>query len=205
LLLRARIQQEIGHPSDARATLRRLAAIDRARKLDRGEYDPRLIAWFAAERRLAGRGQATLTVQGEGDLTIDGVRQLDAPCTIRLPPGEHLVRMGSGEGAGVTEVVVLPANGARTVRLAVPILSTAAPGPAELRATARADGAGSILIGRLLRNGALALVTAELVDTASGRVLAQARGFPEVVAIELAARLRGGPAPGNGLPANTKR
>src|SRR5262249_42951709 len=189
LLMRARIQFDIGHTADTRTALRRVAVLDLDRKLDPGEYEPRLLALWNAERKGAARTHATLAVEGEGQVMVAGVVRGPAPQTVAVPAGEHLVCMAAGGGQmPAVEVVALPTGSTRTVRPPSPPSGEAR--PRDLRAAARAANATAIVEATLRREAGATVLEARLLDVASGRTLATARGTPETVAAALAGALR---------------
>jgi PEGA domain-containing protein len=191
LLLRARIQFDVGKTAAARETLRRVAALDPTHKLDPGEFEPRLLSLWQTERKATAKTQGAITVEGEGQVMIDGSPRGNAPQTLVLPAGEHFVALGAPGRTPVVETVILRNGDTRTVRPPPPREGRRDPPPApDVREAARTSGAKAIVESRLRRERDRMVLESRLVDTASGRVLATASGPPEQIAGAFATALR---------------
>ena len=182
LLLRARIQFDVGKTAAARETLRRVAALDPTHKLDPGEYEPRLLSLWQGERKQAAKTQGTLSIEGEGQVMIDGSPRGAAPQTLVLPAGEHFVALAAAGRTPVVEAVALHANESKTVHPPAPREPRRELPPPDVMGAARTGGAKAIVESRLRRDRDRAVLDSRLVDVASGRVLASASGPPEQIA-----------------------
>jgi hypothetical protein len=194
LLLRARIQFDVGKTIAARESLRRAAALDPSLRLDPGEYEPRLLALWQSERKAAAKTQASLSVEGEGQVMIDGSQRGMAPQTLSLPAGEHFLALGVPGRMPVVEAVQLRVGESRTLKPPAPRepsrYEQRSAKTAELREAARAGGAQALVECRLRRGRNRMLLDARLIDVASGRVLASAMGPPEQIGSALASAMR---------------
>jgi hypothetical protein len=193
LLLRARIQFDVGKIPAARDSLRRVAALDPTHKLDPGEYEPRLLSLWQSERKVASKTQGTLSVEGEGQVMIDGSPRGTAPQTLALPAGEHFVALAAPGRTPVVEAVMLHAGDTRTMKPPSPReAARREPRSAQAAAlfeAARAGGAQAVVESRLRRDGGRLVLESKLVETASGRVIASVSGPPEQVGSALATAL----------------
>jgi hypothetical protein len=182
LLLRARIQFDIGKTAAARETLRRVATLDPTHKLDPGEYEPRLMSLWQSERKAAAKTQATLSIEGEGQVVLDGAPRGTAPQTLIVPAGEHFVALAATGRTPVVEAVIVRMGDSKTVHPPAPREPRRDLPPPDVMGAARTGGAKAIVESRLRRERDRVVLESRLVDVASGRVLATASGPPEQIA-----------------------